>query len=477
MSAVTEPSRPRELLIELDRSSAASLRHQLESNIRAGIRAGRLGPGTCLPSTRALAIQLGVSRGVVVDAYDQLATEGLLTTRKRRPPLVLAPRPPVRRTTEPQAPRFRCDLTPGIPDLSLFPRVEWCRAISDAARVMPAGALGYPDPCGEWVLREELAEYLCRTRGVAAHADDILITQGYTQALRLVCEALRRNGAGRIGVEDPSFDRQWDIVRSAGLTVVPIPVDADGLRVDALARAGVRAAIVTPAHQFPTGVTLSPARRTALIEWARSNDALVIEDDYDAEFRYDRSPLSALQGAACDHVAFVGTASKMLAPALRLAWLIAPRQLRDAVVSAKTCMDAGSPVLEQHALATMLSHGLIDRHVRTARNSYRHRRDTFLADLTTQLPGATVSGVSAGLFVTLTFADPLDEPTLVAEAARSGLAVIPLGAFRLRDLGPPGLVLGYGTVSASSSACIVTLLRHAVHRAQAPGALRTATVG
>jgi GntR family transcriptional regulator/MocR family aminotransferase len=472
MSALTPANRPRELLIALDRSGDASLRRQLETNLRSSIRSGLLKSGRCLPSTRALADQLGVSRGVVVDAYDQLAAEGLLSMRERQPPVVVTPLSGIRCSSEPASSPMRDDLTPGIPDLASFPRVEWGKALAEVVRTLPVTAFGYPQVAGELALREELAEYLSRTRGVFGNSEDVTVAQGYTQALRLVCEALRSRGVRRICVEDPSFDHQWDIVRSAGLEICPVAVDSDGICVDALARTGVPAVIVTPAHQFPTGVVMASARRVALIAWARATGATIIEDDYDAEFRYDRRPVSALQGAAPDVVAYIGTASKILAPALRLAWLVAPPDLTALIHSAKASMDAGSPTLDQHALAAMLARGLIDRHVRDARNRYRRRRDAFLEELTRALPEASVSGVSAGLFITVTFTEPIDERALISTAAGMGLKLMPLGAFRLTDEGPPGLVLGYGAVSSGSSTRVAAQLRAAVDHARASTTVR-----
>ena len=331
--ALDETSQPIELLLSVSRDGPGTLGAQIEDQFRRAIRDGSLRAGERVPSTRDLARQLGVSRRIAVDAYAQLAAEGYLSLRQGARPRVSE----AAAVAEPEAeavrppPRPRYDFLPSVPDVSPFPRAAWQRSLREALATITDADLAYGDPRGVDALRTALAGYLGRVRGVVADPARVVVTCGYTQGLGLVCHALAAAGAKRIALEDPSFPSQRQVVVRAGLEPVPVGVDGAGLRVDELERARADAVIVTPAHQHPTGVVLSAARRTALIAWLREHDAIAIEDDYDAEYRYDRAAVGALQGLEPDHVVYAGSASKTLAPALRIGWLVVPSGMLEAV--------------------------------------------------------------------------------------------------------------------------------------------------
>ena len=432
---------------------------RLVAALREAIDSGRLPAGTRLPSTRALAADLGLSRGVVVGAYEQLVAEGRLVTRPGSgtvvaslPEPTASPGPPV--SPGPVGP---LPLRPGVPDLGLFPRAAWRRAYDHAVRTVPDHLLDYGDPCGVADLRRELAAYLGRVRGARATADQIVVTTGAAQAMTLLATVLAGQGVTRIGLEDPGSRAVGQQFARSGLEVVPVPVDAEGIDVDTLAETGVRAVFVTPAHQFPLGMVLSPRRRAALVAWARRTGGLVIEDDYDAEFRYDREPVGCVQGLAPDVVALIGTASKALAPGLRRGWLVVPPGLRAAVTEAKAAADLGESVLEQVAFARLLATGDYDRHLRYARRVHRARRDAVVAALAEHLPPARVHGVAAGLHLVAELDPEADDVAIVEAAWSLGLGPLALSSLRWRSTGPPGLVLGYGAHTPDA-------LREAVHR-------------
>jgi len=441
-----------DLLVDSDRTGAR--RAGLERALRQAIRQGRLGPGTRLPSTRALAHDLGVARGTVSEAYAQLVAEGFLTARQGSG-TVVAPNPvlpPREQADEPVSQRSRYSFFPGQPDLSSFPRVLWAGALRRALRTMPDEAFGYGDSRGHLEARAALAAYLGRVRGVLTGADRIVVCTGFVQALGLLCAALRERGATAVAMEDPSIPSHRDIVRAAGLAVVPVPVDEGGLRVDQLASLvdhlashRVDAVVVTPAHQFPLGGTLLPERRAALVRWARETDALIIEDDYDGELRYDRQPVGALHGLDPERVAYAGTASKSLAPGLRLAWLALPSWLVEPIVAAKRLADRHSGVIDQLALADLLISGGFDRHVRQRRLEYRRRRDLLTAMLAERVPSLRPVGLAAGLHVVLWLPpDGPSEAEVVARAAERSVGLYPLSPYWHDPISkPPGLVIGY----------------------------------
>ncbi|NRQ40491.1 PLP-dependent aminotransferase family protein, partial [Nonomuraea sp. NN258] len=414
-----------ELPIAVCRDSGVPLHRQIEAAIREGIRSGRLRLGTALPPSRALAADLGVSRGVVVEAYQQLLAEGYLSSRAGGFTRVAAGAgrgpAPVRR---PQAPAMRVDFGYGRSDVSSFPRSAWLRSFRRVITETADERLGYPSGQGVPELRLALSDYLNRVRGTLAEPDNVLICNGYAQGIALVVDVLSRSGAKRLAVEDPSSDDDARLLAApAGLEVVPIPVDERGLRVDVLERSDADAVILTPSHQWPTGAVLPAESRAAVLRWARRRGALVVEDDYDAEYRYDRAPVGAMQGLAPDQVIYAGSASKTLAPGLRLGWLVLPGRLVDDMAAAKIAMDRGSPVLDQLVFADFLSRGEFDRHLRRMRPVYRRRRDALLLALRERLPELVPAGVAAGLHLVTWLPDGLDEATVVARAAGRGVGV------------------------------------------------------
>ncbi len=469
-----------ELLLRPPVRGAGPLAGQVEATLRDAIRAGRLRPGGRLPPSRTLAQDLGVSRRLVVGAYEQLVAEGWLEgrvgagtfVRGSLPSVVAPPARPDRRTARPTAPAdahrpVALDFFPGHPDLSAFPRAAWARVTRDALRELPDAAFGYGDPRGLWELREALSVLLARTRGVVCRPGQIVVCQGVVQGLRLLAHALAGEADGaravRIAVEDPYLREHLDVLQAAGADLVPVPVDDHGVRDDAVARAGVDAVLLTPAHQCPSGVVLGAARRAALAGWARREGTLLVEDDYDAEYRYDRAPVAALQGLAPDHVAYLGSVSKTLAPALRLAWLVVPEGRLAAVVAAKRYADAGSPVLEQAALARFIAGGGYDRHVRAARRRQRERRDALVDAVARRLPEATVEGVAAGLQAVVRLPEDVDAAAVQAAALARGVRVYPLSAFRADP--PPrthAFVMGYGALAPPAIETGVRLLAEAL---------------
>ncbi|HEY6594660.1 MAG TPA: PLP-dependent aminotransferase family protein, partial [Asanoa sp.] len=335
-------------------------------------------------------------------------------------------------------------LRPGLPDLGMFPRATWRRSYERALAAASDADLAYGDPAGAPRLRAELAGYLGRVRAARLDGPEhLVVTTGAAQAFALVAQALRDHGVTAIGLEDPGSPGIRGHLEAHGLRLEPVPVDADGLDVAALERTSLRAVFVTPAHQFPTGVVLAPHRRAALVDWARRTGGLVVEDDYDAEFRYDRDPVGCLQGLAPDAVAYLGSVSKALAPALRLGWLAVPADHRAAVHARKAAADLGGPVLEQLAFADLLATGGYDRHLRRARRAHRQRRDALVAALARHLPGVRVGGVAAGLHLVVELPDGVDDVTVAARAHDAGLSPLPLSSTRLGEPGQPGLILGY----------------------------------
>jgi GntR family transcriptional regulator/MocR family aminotransferase len=337
-----------------------------------------------------------------------------------------------------------------VPDLSGFPRAAWLRAERTVLQRASVADLGYGDPRGSRWLRAELVSWLARTRGLRAEPDDIIIVTGVAQAFALLAQALARvltqgSAAGEIGVEDPGSRGSRDELAYWGLRPVPIGVDDHGLMVDELVRTGLGAALLTPAHQFPTGVVLAPRRRRDLLDWAAQARALIIEDDYDAEYRYDRAPVPALQASAPEQVAYTGSTSKTLAPGLRLGWLIPPDRMRAGLIEAKHASDLGSPALPQLVLAQLIASGELEQHIRGVRKRQRHRRDVLLHALGEHLPQARVQGVAAGLHLLITFPEGTgraDDAELAQRMSCAGVLVHPLSWHRQRP-GPPGFVLGY----------------------------------
>jgi GntR family transcriptional regulator/MocR family aminotransferase len=437
-----------ELFVALRRDEPEPLFVQLERQLRDKIRTGRLPADSPLPSSRSLAAELGVSRGLVVRAYEDLAAEGYLCALPGGATVVatMAAEPARRLPTPATAPQL-IDLRPGIPDLVEFPRGPWLRSLRRMLTELPSDRLGYLDARGVPELREELATYLNRVRGTATEPEAVTITSGFAQGMRVVAEALAARGARRIGVEDPSYPGAWAAIRAAGLEVVGIGVDRNGIIVDGLAQTDLDAILVTPAHQYPTGAVLPPARRTALLAWAAQRDGFLIEDDYDAEYRYDRTPVGAIHGLNPDRVIHIGTASKMLAPGLRLGWVLSPCDLTPAVTDAKRRADLGSPALDQLAFADLVASGQLAHHLRRMRPIYRRRRDALLRALAALLPSWTPVGASAGLHVLALLPAGVGSAEVVAAAEGAGVGLQPLTENRFTPPAPgerDGIVFGYG---------------------------------
>lgn len=456
------------MLVELRRESELPLHEQIERSIREGIQSGRLAAGARLPSSRGLARELGISRGVVTEAYGQLAAEGYLLSRQGAPVRVArtvrssGPRPPARS----MLPSFPYHFHPELPDLAGFPRDRWLRSLRAAWRRAPLDAVGYPDPRGVPELRAALAGYLGRVRGVAAEPEQMLICTGFSQALALLCRWLAARGVERVALEDPGWHRQRLIVEGAGLAVAPVPVDGEGIRVEALEAAAVSAVILTPAHQFPGGAVLSRERRAALIEWAEEGERLIVEDDYDAEYRYDGSGLGALQGLAPDRVVHIGSASVRLVPGMRLGWALLPSWLAWPLAGAKAVEDGGSEAIGQLALCDFIERGELDRHIRRMRLRYQRRRETLLEALARHMPDVRVTAGAAGVYQQVELPGEVDEAALVAAGAARGVGVEGLALHRFAPGGPPGLVLGFACLPEPALERGIGLLAEALPEAE-----------
>jgi GntR family transcriptional regulator / MocR family aminotransferase len=466
-----------DLHLELAGAAGPSLRARVENALRDRIRSGALAPATRLPSTRVLSAQLDVSRGVVVEAYAQLVAEGYLTARRgagttvapNTAPAATGPAQP------PAASAIRYDLSPFVPALPAFPRGAWRAALGRVLRDAPDARLGLPDGAGVPELRVALAGYLGRSRGVRATPDEIVVTSGLRQGLGLLWAALAATGARRVGAERPGWRGVSETAADAGLEVVGLAVDEHGLVVSRLDDGPpLDAVVVAPAHQYPTGAVLSPARRSELVAWARRSGALIVEDDYDAEYRYDREPIGSLQGLAPADVVYGGSASKSLAPGVRLGWLVLARELAPALAELQLRRGGMPAPLQQLALADLVARGELDRHLRRQRRSYRRRRDALLAELRRALPEVGVRGAAAGLFVVLALPGDVEEGAVLAAARSAGVSLEGLGDDR------PGLVLGYANLPEASvpgavAALAASVRASAPHPAPAPANKRPAT--
>jgi GntR family transcriptional regulator/MocR family aminotransferase len=453
-----------ELLVEIQREVPTPLHRQLQAAIRERIRQGHLRAGAVLPASRVLAADLGLSRGVVVEAYAQLVAEGYLVSRAGGYTQVASAGPTgLDQPAAPPATRpLRIDFRYGRPDVSQFPRAAWLRSLRRVLNEIPNERLSYLDGRGAPELHQALADYLNRVRGTSARAENIVICNGFGQGIRLLAYVLAANGFRCLAVEDPSSDDDIRVIApAAGLRIIGIPVGPSGIDVDALDRSGADAVLVTAAHQFPTGAVLPPESRNALISWAVRRDGLIIEDDYDAEYRYDRDPIGAIQGLAPERVVYAGTVSKTLAPGLRMGWLVLPGRLVADLAAAKLLDDRGSPVLDQLTFADFVARGEFDRHLRRMRPRYRQRRDALLDTLARRLPDFEATGISAGLHVVTWLPADLDERAVVDAAAARGLGVYGLRPYRM-SAGRDALLFGYGNVSETSIRDGVGLLAESV---------------
>ncbi|MFY9933451.1 MAG: PLP-dependent aminotransferase family protein, partial [Streptosporangiaceae bacterium] len=448
-----------DLHLSVDKA-AGFVGRSLETALREAIRSGRLHAGARLPGSRGLAADLGVSRGTVVQAYAQLTAEGWLVGRPGSGTRVADL--PTGRTAgsgpdpSPTAERLAIDLRPGRPDLSSFPRTEWASSVRRSLSAVPYASLDYSEPAGLPVLRAAVADYVTRARGVRADASAVVITAGFTQGLALLARVLRRLGMRTVATEDPGLARHRDVLHAAGLATAPLPVGADGADPAGLAGAGLagaglvgaglaaQAAVLTPAHQYPRGVVLAARHRSAFVDWARRADGFIVEDDYDGEFRYDQQPVGAMQALAPDRVVFAGSASKTLVPGMRLGWLVVPAALQGPLLEVMTELGAAVPVVEQLAMADLISRGGYDRHIRRMRLVYRRRR----AELP-RVTSTSLEGIAAGLHALLPVESAEQEQVLITRGRRLGLGLHGLHAQGYwREPGgdqPAALILGYAT--------------------------------
>ncbi|MFJ3515279.1 PLP-dependent aminotransferase family protein [Streptomyces sp. NPDC090131] len=441
--------------LHLDLTAGRGLRAGLTEALREAARSGRLAAGTRLPSSRTLAADLGIARNTVAEAYAELVAEGWLTARRgsgtrvaerARPRRSSAAAAPVRRPAR-TGPAY--SLIPGSPDLGGFPRAAWLSAARRAMTDAPNEAFGYAsDPRGRVELRQALAGYLARARGVHADPERIVLCAGFLHGLALLAGVLRARRVREVAVEEYGLDFHRDLLVRAGLRTRPLGLDGEGARTGELT-ATSGAVLLTPAHQFPTGVALTPARRAAAVDWARTSGGLILEDDYDGEFRYDRQPVGALQGLDPDRVVYLGTASKSLAPGLRMGWMVVPPGLLEEVLAAKGPTEWASSAPDQLTLAEFITSGAYDRHVRGMRLRYRRRRDELVAAVGDRV---AVSGIAAGLHAVLDLPGGTERSVLQA-AAWQDLALHGLGRFRHPEAGAlprDAVVVGYGTPSDSA---------------------------
>jgi len=444
-----------ELLLRIERGSGQPLRSQLEEGLREAIRSGRLQGGERLPSSRELARELSISRGLVQEVYSQLLSEGYLTSQIGSATRVAAGAYPVAAQAPPApepAPRLIADFRSGVPDLASFPRGDWVWATREACGRMANLDLDYGDPRGSAVLRGVLAGYLRRVRAAAAEPGQMVVSTGFAQGVVLVLRALAQAGVRCVAFEDPGYgsaDASETVraVEAIGLRIVHVPVDDLGIDVGALDESGAQAVVVTPAHQSPTGVVLAARRRHALVEWANRKDGFIVEDDYDSEFRYDREPVGVLQGLAPGRVFTIGTASKALAPAVRLGWILAPAALAAAVAEEKRISDRGSSTLDQLVLAALLESGRYDRHLRRMRTIYAGRRARLIAALAQHAPGIRLTGLAAGFHAVAHLPATANERDVVAAARERRVGLYGMGMFRAAPVaGRPQLVLGFGQI-------------------------------
>jgi len=447
-----------ELLLLVKRESAEPLRVQLQTQLRTAIQSGRLSAGERLPSSRDLARSLGVARGTVQDCYEQLRSEGYLVAQTGSATRVADLRlgsaddvdaPALGPRQRPSRPLL-ADFASGVPDLGSFPRGDWSWALREATRTAPNAAFDYGDPRGDPALRTVVAAYLRRVRGMNARPDQVIICAGFAQGIAVTFRALALRGRTVVAVEDPgSIGTVTRAAEAVGGAAVPVRVDDRGIDVEALESSGARVVVLTPAHQWPTGVVLAAERRLALLEWAVRNDAIIVEDEYDAEFRYDRDPVGSLQGLAPDRVVTLGTVSKSLAPALRLGWAVVPGHLADEVAAAKETADRGAPIIDQVALARLMESGRYDRHLRRMRGLYGERRDALASALRRAAPHVALTGLAAGFHAVAHLPSAAKEGSIVDAARERGVRLYGMSTYRSdRSAHPAQLVLGFGNTSA-----------------------------
>jgi GntR family transcriptional regulator / MocR family aminotransferase len=446
------------LHVPLERMSGVPIHRQIYAGIRRAILDGLLRPGQQVPSTRALAVELGVSRLPVLTAYDQLLHEGYLEARTGSGTYVSRELPgdlrATRRVARSPRPRDYGGLGPfrmSLPALDQYPHALWARLVARHAHALTHAQMAYSDPAGLVPLREAIAEHVRTVRAVRCEAEHVLIVSGSQAALRLVAAVLLPAGS-RVALEEPCYPGARSALGSTGAERLPVPVDSEGLSVAALRRrsTAVRAVYVTPAHQYPLGVSMTAPRRFALLEWAARNDSWVIEDDYDSEYRYVSRPLGSLQGMdAQQRVIYIGTFSKVLFPALRIGYLVLPPSLWDRFVDARTSFDLFSSTLYQLVLAEFLRDGHFTRHLRRMSAVYRERRDALLSGLERHCGGRLmVYNADAGLHLAALLPDGTDDRETIRRMEERGLTATPLSSCYASDSRPSGLLLGFGGSTA-----------------------------
>lgn len=437
-----------DLHLDLRPDDSIGRRRGLAEALRSAVRSGRLRAGDRLPPYRSLAADLGLSRGTVAAVYQELIAEGWLAARQGSGTTVADVLSDRHAGSAPHAapspdPVYRHDFQLGQPTPALFPRTDWIAATRRAVAAAPDSAFAAGHAQGYRPLREALARYLARVRGVRTTADNIVVTT----AVSHVAELLGRTLGGSIAVESYGLQLHGRLLERGGAQTIPIPIDEGGLQVDRLPD-GLTAVLCTPTHQFPTGVALEPGRRSALLEHARRTGMLVLEDDYDGELRYDRDPIGALQSLAPDLVLYLGSASKSLSPAVRIAWMVVPDRLLDSVIAAKGPREGTASIVDQMIFADLIESGAYDRHVRRSRQYYRKRRDRMLELLG---ENAAVRGIAAGLHAVIEL--PMGtEQSIVDESRRRGFRMFGLDDYRhprADGRGADGLVIGFGSPPAS----------------------------
>jgi GntR family transcriptional regulator / MocR family aminotransferase len=463
-----------DVLFELGDLREGPLHLRLAGAIRDAIQSGRLPAGALLPPTRMLAKEFRCSRWVVSEAYAQLGAEGYLATRigsgtrvRGSPGLVLPPH------DSSPASVFDGDLAPILPDLSSFPVKEWTLALRAGLSTLTTDDLEFPPRVGHPHLRQILAEYLYRVRGVHADRANVTITTGTDDGLSRLLGAMRASGIDTVAVEDPGWPGIRLAAQAAGLETLSVSVDSDGLRVSELAQnSRVRAVVVTPAHQFPTGAILSSDRRAQLLAWAGRVDALIVEDDADADKRHDGRRVGAMQSADPLRVAYVASACRTLGPAVGIGWMVTPPRWTR-VIHSRTRVAPCPPVMDQLAFAKLLQDGGYDRHSRRSRTKSRNRRDTLVRLISSLLPEARVSGAAAGSYFVVDVDCPTDCDTVLALQESRGLSLVSMHRYQLNHTrSERGLVIGFGNLADADFERVVSRLIEALAKRREEDALR-----
>ncbi len=451
----------RDLLVSTASVPRGAWATHLCHEIREAVRTGSLHPGAQLPATRTLARDLGLSRGLICEVYDQLKAEGYLIARPGSGTAVAdVVKTPVAQSRESVAPYVKLEHSPGLPDPRFFPRSEWLKAYRTVLDRLPDADLLYPHPQGYLPLREELADYLGRVRGLRASANLILIVNGFAQGLAIIAKVLSERGITEIAVEEPGSTGTRTQLRTWGIATPPVHVDEDGLDIASLHDTCANAVLLTPAHHYPTGVVLAPARRHQLLDWvAAKPDRYIIEDDYDAEYRYDVAPVGSLQPLNPRSVITGSSVSKTLSPAMRLGWLVFPEHLIAHATAVKANFDLGNSTLDQATIAELFHTGLFDRHLRTSRRRYRVQRQKIVDYLTAHVPDIRMSGLDAGLNICIRLPDQVDDQALAAMLKAKGVRCEALSDYQQLPGPPRGLVVDIASHEQGQLNALVAAIR------------------